>query len=108
MDKIANLNFDFNIENKKLPANIYALRVKNFDNNAIYDIVVKHNGYCPVINNERQQSNYNDYLSNLETEVINNFFKINKIKKPVNYSRLFEIMTNENSELYHFSRSVNI
>lgn len=101
-------NFDFNIQNKKLPSNIYALRVLDNDNNITYDIVVNHNGFCPNIQSEREQSNYNDYLSNLETSVINEFFKVNKIKKPENYIHLFEIMTNENSELYHYSRSANL
>lgn len=107
MNYLEKLSFDFNIQNKNLPKNIYALRVLDEDKNKIYDIIINHNGCCPIISNEREQSNYNDYLSNLENEVINEFFKFNKIKKPKNYSNLFEVMTDDKGELYHLSKSVN-
>ena len=100
-------NFDFNIQDKNLPINIYALRVLDNEKSKAYDIIINHTGYCPHISSEREQSNYNDYLSNLENEVINEFFKLNKIRKPKNYSNLFEIMTNDKGELYHYSRIVN-
>lgn len=107
MNYLETSSFDFNIQDKNLPINIYALRVLDNEKSKVYDILINHNGYCPYISSEREQSNYNDYLSNLENEVINDFFKLNKIKKPKNYSNLFEIMTNEKGELYHYSRTVN-
>lgn len=100
-------NFDFNIQSKDLPVNIYALRILDNNKSKIYDIIINHNGYCPNLYTEREQSNYNDYLSNLENDVISEFFRVNKIKKPDNYLNLFEIMTNESGELYHYSRTIN-
>jgi hypothetical protein len=99
--------FDFNIANKNLPVNIYALRLLDNDKNSIYDIIINHDGCCPNTVSERDQSNFNDYLSNLESEVIGEFFKLNKIKKPKNYFHLFELITDSNGELYHFSKLVN-
>lgn len=106
MEYIKLSNFSFQIENKKLPINIYALRLIDNDKNNIFDIVINHDGFCPEINSEREQSYYNDYLSNLENEIVSEYFKINKIQKPKNYSNLIEIMTDQNGELYHYSRLI--
>jgi hypothetical protein len=107
MNYLESTNFDFDILGKNLPINIYALRLLDNEKNKTYDIIINHNGYCPNIFTEREQSNYNDYLSNLENEVINEFFRLNKIRKPKIHSNLFEIMTNDKGKLYHYSRIVN-
>jgi hypothetical protein len=98
-------SFNFDVQKKNLPTNIYALRILD-DENKHYDIVITHNGYCPNLSTEREQSNYNDYLSNLEYDVVDEFFKSSKIKKPKNYSHIFEIMTNSEGELYHYSKQL--
>ncbi|QQR98279.1 MAG: hypothetical protein IPK18_01705 [Sphingobacteriales bacterium] len=95
---------DIDLSNKKLPVNTYALRVLDNNTDLIYDIIITHDGYCPNILDEREQSNYNDYLSNLENKVITEFFKTNGLKKPKSYSNLLEVMTNNFGELYHYSR----
>jgi hypothetical protein len=97
--------FNFEILNRNLPINIYALRLSDNTKNTTFDIIINHDGYCPIISSERKQSNYNDYLPNLENTIINEYFKINRIKKPKNYSNLFEIVTNSNGELCHYSRT---
>lgn len=99
------LNFNFDLKNINYPKNIYALRIKDSHEN-IYDISVEHNGFCPEIFSEREQSNYNDYLSNLENSVVQAFFKSIKKRKPKVYSSLIEVMTNEKGELYYLSKSV--
>jgi hypothetical protein len=107
MNNLEIFNVDFNLQNKLLPLNVYALRILDLNKNKIYDISIEHSGYCPDIYTEREQSNYNDYLSNLEKEVVNQFFKSAKIRKPKNYSNLFEVITNGKGELYHYSKVVN-
>ena len=87
MNNLEIFNVNFNIQNKNLPLNIYALRILDVNKNKIYDISIEHNGYCPNIYTEREQSNYNDYLANLEQEVVNQFFKSAKIRKPTNLER---------------------
>ncbi len=96
--------YNFEIQTKNLPLNIYGLRILDLDKNQNHDLVISHNGYCPNISTEREQSNYNDYLSNLESSVLNEFEKRTKIK---NYTRLFEVMTNNNGDLYHLLKSVD-
>lgn len=59
---ILNLNFD--LDNIVYPKNIFALRIKDEQGN-IFDTSILHNGYCPKVYSEREQSNFNDYLSNL-------------------------------------------
>jgi CMP-2-keto-3-deoxyoctulosonic acid synthetase len=108
MNYLETTNFDFNITGKKLPINIYALRILDNEKSTTYDIIINHNGYCPSISSEREQSNYNDYLSNLENEVVTAFFKLNKIRKPKNHSNLFEIMTDNEGALYHYARTSNL
>lgn len=97
------LNSNFDLDNKVYPKNIYAVRIKDEKGN-IYDISLMHNGYCPKINSEREQSNYNDYLSNLEYSVIQEYFKSIKTRKPKRYLNLIELMTNEKGELYHYAK----
>lgn len=101
------LNADFGLRNISYPKNIYAIRIKD-ERGLIYDISVVHDGYCPEIKSERDQSNYNEYLSNLEYSVINEFFKSIKKRKPKVYSNQIEVITNHNGELYHISRACNI
>ena len=99
------LNLNFNLKYNEFPSNLYALRVKD-SKGEIFDISMKHNGFCPDISSEREQSNFNDYLSNLESSVVKEFFKSINIKPPKEYTTLLEVMTNEKGELYHFSRLV--
>ncbi len=107
MNNLEIFNIDFNLKNRHLPLNVYALRILDLDKNKIYDISIEHDGYCPNIYSERDQSNYNDYVSNLEGVVVNQFFKSAKIRKPKNYSNLFEVITNGKGELYHYSKVAN-
>ncbi len=97
--------YNFQVQTKNLPINIYGLRIIDNDKNQTYDVVINHNGYCPIIYTEREQSNYNDYLSHLEATVINEFLQTTRIK---NYSCTIEIVTNDKAELYHFLRSVTL
>lgn len=110
MEKLQILSLNFSVEkNKKnLPINIYAIRLINNKTNEEIDILLNHNGYCPTISSEREQSNYNDYLSNLEYSVINEFCKSKKIKLTDDISCIREVLTNEKGELYHYSRSVSL
>ncbi|MDD4576245.1 MAG: hypothetical protein PHI36_07445 [Bacteroidales bacterium] len=107
MNQLVNIAFDFNVESKILPKNIYALRVFDENTKLTHDIFVKHDGYCPNLTTEREQSNFNDYLSNLENYVTNEFFRINDLKTPKNYHHLIEVMTNDNGELYHLSKTID-
>lgn len=96
--------YNFDVQTKNLPLNIYGLRIFDLDKKQNYDIVVSHNGYCPNISTEREQSNYNDYLSNLESSLLIEFEKATKIK---NYTRILEVMTDDKGELYHLSKRVD-
>lgn len=100
------LNSNFDLQNVKFPNNIYAIRISDGKGN-VYDITVTHNGYCPIINTEREQSNFNDYLSNLENSIVYEFFKSIKKRKPKNYKNQIEIMTDNNGKVFHFSKLVN-
>ncbi len=109
MNNLEIFNLDLSIEKHKrnLPKNIYAIKGLNVDNNETFNIAIEHNGYCPEFENNHDASNFSEYLCNLEDKLINDFFKANKIKKPKEYYHLCEIMTNENGELYRYSKSVN-
>lgn len=95
------LNIDLDV--KSLPKNIYAIRIKDEKEN-IYDIAINHNGYCPSINTEREQSTFNDYLSNLENNTIAEFFKSLKQRTPKIYSTQLEVLTNSKGDLYYLSK----
>jgi hypothetical protein len=95
--------YNFDLQTKGLPVNIYGLRILDLEKKQHYDLVISHNGYCPNIYSEREQSNYNDYLSNLESSLLLEFEKTTKIK---NYTRLLEVMTDNKGELYHLCKSV--
>lgn len=105
--QLLSLNFSLKINQKDLPKNIYGLKLLNEKTNETVSLFINHNGYCPKIYSDREQSNYNDYLSNLETSIINEYCKLNKIKNSDLLSSKLEIMTNENGELYHYSRTQN-
>lgn len=107
MENTQLLNFDFNQINKNLPKNIYGLRIFDVDKNKTYDLVINHLGFCPNIFSERDQSRFNDYLSTLEYQVINDFYKYNKLKKPNSYYSKIEIMTDSNGDLFHLSKSID-
>lgn len=100
------LNSNFDLENIKYPKNIYALRISDNKGN-IFDIAVAHTGYCPDLCSEREQSNFNDYLSNLESSIVSEFFKSIKVRKPKNYSNIIEVITDRNGNLYHLSKAVS-
>ena len=99
------LNSNLDLKNIIYPKNIYALRIKDGNEN-IHDIAVEHNGFCPDIFTEIEQSKYNDYLSNLEYSAVQEYFKSIKKRKPKVYISLIEVMTNEKGELYHYAYSV--
>jgi hypothetical protein len=105
--QLLSLNFSLKINQKNLPKNIYGIKLFNEKTNEIISLLIHHNGYCPNLSSEREQSRYNDYLSNLETSIINEYCKLNKIKNSDLLSRKLEIMTDNNGELYHFAKSVN-
>ena len=73
----------------------------------IYDISVSHNGFCPNIKTEREQSNFNDYLSNLEYSIVSAFFKSIKKRKPKTYYNKIEVITDLNGKIYHLSKAIN-
>lgn len=100
------LNCNFNLENIVYPKNIYALRISD-EKGSVYDISVLHNGFCPNITTEREQSNFNDYLSNLEYSIVSEFFKSIKKRKPKIYYNKIEVMTDTNGKIYHLSKVVN-
>jgi hypothetical protein len=101
--------FKFDLENIKsnLPKNIYALKVLNVDKNETFNIAIEHNGYCPKLYDNHDESNFGEYLSNLEYQLVEDYFKMKKIKKPKQWYHLCEIMTNENGELYHYAKTAN-
>ena len=96
--------YNFDVQTKNLPVNIYGLRILDLNKKQNHDIVISHNGYCPNISTEREQSNYNDYLSNLENSLLIEFEKATKIK---NYTRILEVMTDDKGELYHLSKRID-
>lgn len=96
--------YNFEVQTKNLPVNLYGLSLLDLDKKQKHDIVISHNGYCPNVCSEREQSNYNDYLSNLENSLLIEFENATKIK---NYTRILEVMTDDNGELYHLSKNVD-
>lgn len=100
------LNSNFDVENAKFPSNIYAIRLCD-EKGIYYDISVSHNGFCPNITTEREQSIFNDYLSNLEYTVVSEYFKSIKIKKPKTYYTKIEVMTDSQGKIHHLSRLIN-
>lgn len=106
MENTQLLNLNFNLIDKNLPKNIYGLRILDVDKNKTFDVVINHDGFCPNIFSERDQSRFNDYLSNLEFKVISEFYKSNKLRKPKEYYSKIEIMTDSEGNLFHLSKSV--
>lgn len=98
------LKLNFDIEKKKLPKNIYGLQILDLDKKQKHDIVINHNGYCPNVYTEREQSNYNEYLTNLENSLLIEFEKSTNIR---NYIRILEVMTNDKGELFHLSKNID-
>ena len=91
--EILNLNFSIEQNKKNLPSNIYALRVLNVDENEIFEVAINHNGHCPELNSEREESIFTEYLCNLEYNLIEEYFKYKKTKTPKSYYSLCEVMT---------------
>lgn len=106
MNSLEIFNLDLS-SGKNLPKNIYATNVLNCDDNSTFQIIIGHDGYCPSITTDHELSNYSEYLCNLQYELIDNYFKLNKTKKPKTYYSICEIVTNSSGELHHYSKSVN-
>ncbi len=104
---ILNIDFSLSQNDKCLPKNIYAIKVFNADKKEFFELVINHNGYCPQIITDHEQSNFNEYLCNLEYDTIEEYFKVKKSKKPKVYYSVCEVITNENGELYRYTKSIN-
>ncbi len=100
------LNLDYRLKYDSYPKNVYAIRIKDKKGNQ-YDIACNHNGYCPQIETERDSSRFNDYLSNLESSVVKEFFDSIKKTKPKVYSTKLEIMTDEKGNIFHLAKTIN-
>lgn len=108
MSNLEIFNYNLDLIDKNLPKNIYGIKVLNVDKNETFNIAIEHIGYCPALYGEREESRFNDYLSNLEYKVIDEYFKTIKKRKPKNYYSVCEIITNEKGELYRYSKSANL
>jgi|GEM_PF-6138082 len=104
--ELLSLNFSLKKYQRNLPKNIYAIRVLNVDKNETFCLAIEHDGYCPHLNTDRDESNFGEYLCNLQSKLIGTYYKANKTKKPKQYYSICEVMTNENGELYRYSKSV--
>ena len=104
--QLLSLNLSLKKNQKGLPKNIYAIKVLNVDKNETLCLAIEHDGYCPYIETEREESRFGDYLSNLEYKLIDNYFKLNKIKKPKSYYHLCEVITDSKGKLYRYSKTV--
>ena len=107
MSNLEIFNFDLKKVKNDLPKNIYATEILNVDTNEVFKIAIEHNGYCPTICSDHDQSNFAEYLCNLQASLIQAYFKANKIKKPKRYSSICEIVTNSKGELYHYAYSID-
>lgn len=107
MTNLEIFNFDLEKVKSNLPKNIYAIKVLNLDKNETFNIAIEHNGYCPELYDNHDESNFGEYLCNLEFKLVSDYFKSKKVKMPKKFYSLCEIMTNKNGELYHYSRVVN-
>ncbi len=107
MNTLEIFNFDLNKVKSDLPKNVYATEILNIENNEVFKIAIQHNGYCPTICSDHDQSNFSEYLCNLQAYLIQAYFKTNKRKKPKSYSTLSEIVTNSRGELYHYAYSID-
>jgi hypothetical protein len=105
--QLLSLDFSKEINQKKLPENVYGLKLINKKTSEIVTLLINHDGYCPDISSEREQSNFNDYLSNLESSIVSEYCKLNKIKDSNLFKLILEIMTDKNGDLFHFSKSIN-
>ncbi|MCF6347402.1 MAG: hypothetical protein L3J20_03780 [Flavobacteriaceae bacterium] len=103
--ELLSMDFSLSKNEKHLPKNVYAIRVFNVDKKEFFEIAINHNGYCPQINSDYDESKINDYLSNLEYSLVEEYFKISKSKKPKSYYSVYEVMTNEKGDLYRYSKS---
>ncbi|MEA2042246.1 MAG: hypothetical protein U9N85_06800 [Bacteroidota bacterium] len=91
-----------NVFERKFPKNIFAICIKYGKDKTFLSI--EHDGKTPSMDTERGRSFANDYLSNLEQEMVNNYFINNK---KINYSNIFEIMTNNNGKVDYFTHIAN-
>jgi hypothetical protein len=94
-------SYNFEIQKNELPRNIYAIKIEDSTNKIIHDLSIEHDGYCPSIYDERDQSQFSEYLCNLENSLVSELNKKNEIK---NYNLLLEVMTNSKGELYHLCK----
>lgn len=104
--KILDIDFSLDKNSTSLPVNIYAIKVHNIDENYYFKIAVEHNSFCPNISSNHEDSNFLEYLSNLESRLIEEYYKSKKQKKPENYTTVLEIITDEKGELYRIAKAV--
>ncbi|UAM97336.1 hypothetical protein K8354_13545 [Polaribacter litorisediminis] len=104
--KILDINFSLDKNLISLPENVYAIKVHNIDSNYYFKIAVKHDSFCPNISSSYEESQFLDYLSNLEYKLIEEYYKSKNKQKPENYSTVLEIITNEKGELYRLAKAV--
>lgn len=97
-----------NLENKNgvYKKNIYAIRIKDGER-TIYEIIDKHDGYCPPLCNDRDHSLFLEYLCNLEQDVVKNYFTKQNLKIPRSYHNILEVMTDKNGEIYRVTKLAN-
>lgn len=107
MSNLKIFNFDLKKIKIDLPKNIYATEILNVDTNEVFKIAIEHNGYCPIICSDHDQSNFAEYLCNLQAFLIKSYCKENKVKMPKRYSSTREIVTNLKGELYHYAYSID-
>jgi hypothetical protein len=105
--EILNKNYSLDENTSNLPKNIYAIKVYNVDDDQNFEIAINNNGYCPNLNSEHEESSFIEYLSALEYRLIDEYFKVNKLKKPKEYYTICELMTNGEGDLYRYSKVNN-
>lgn len=104
MQNISLSQFNFDLQKSDLPKNIYAIQIEDIDNQTKHELIIEHDGYCPPICSDRDQSQLSEYLCNLESSLISQFKKSNLLK---NYKLLLEVMTDKSGELYFISKTSN-
>ncbi len=107
MNNLEIFNFDLETVKSNLPKNIYAIKVLNVDKKETFNIAIAHNGYCPELYDDHDESNFGEYLCNLEYKLVSDYFKSQNQKMPKQFYSICEIMTNANGELYHYSKAIN-
>jgi len=105
--QLLGLNFSVKENSKNLPKNIYAIKVLDYDTNKTFDLAIEHDGYCPELSSDHILSNFGEYLCNVQYKIIEDYFRLNEVEKPKSYTSICEVVTDENGELYYYSRSAS-